>query len=343
VIHPVRAPFCYSFCVPAEALVCPSCQAPVTAGPNAEGKYTCGYCGTPFHRPANSPPIVVNINHGGGQGQTGGPRSTGSAGVVLAVSLVAGAFVIVGIGAALALTSSDDQDPANEAARPRLDLDRGPASPAELAGVKVAPSQRAKAAAEQPATAEFEFHTELSGYQSSFYALGKVTNSSAFVIDKPKVIAVLLDAQGNEVGTDFGFAERDALGPDQSSPIKILIKDPPAHASINFEVVVKKASYVPGEVEGLRVEPGAPQAAQFGDNRWEIDGKVFNEGDTPAKFVQIQILALDAEGEYVGIDSTFADADVLAPGSSARWKALSVSTAGEVDHFEFSVNGRPAN
>ena len=104
------------------------------------------------------------------------------------------------------------------------------------------------------ASASFEFHRTQPGYKTSYYALGVVTNTSPFVINKPKVIAVLLDADDKELGTSFGYAERDTIAPGQSSPIKVLIKDPPEHTAVRYEVVPRKASYIPETVAGLRVE-----------------------------------------------------------------------------------------
>jgi hypothetical protein len=192
-----------------------------------------------------------------------------------------------------------------------------------------------------PASASYEFQRTQSSYKTSFYALGFVTNTSPFVIDKPKVIAVLLDAQGQEVGTDFGFAERDVLGPDERSPIKILISDPPKHASIRYEVIVREASYIPAQAERLRIEPMHSRPAQFGKHTWELEGKVHNEGTQSAKFVSIEIQALDGEGKLVGLGSTYADAEVLAPGDVARY-STQITLADKADHFEFAIGSRVA-
>jgi hypothetical protein len=195
---------------------------------------------------------------------------------------------------------------------------------------------------EPPATANFEFHRIQSGFQTSFYALGFVTNTSPFIIDQPKVIAVLLDARGQEVGTDFGYGERDVLGPGERTPIKILISDPPEHASIRYEVVVSKASYIPAQVAGLRIEPKPAQRGKWGKDNWEIEGKVHNEGQQPAKFVSIEIQALDAEGKLVGVGNTYADAEVLAPGAMARY-STQITVTGEPDRFDFVVESRVAD
>ena len=333
--------------MPTEALICPSCQAPVTSGPNADGDYTCGYCSTMFRRSvAQSPPVVVansSGSPGGAQTQTANKNTGVVAGVIAAVLLMAGAI------GALALMPAEAQDPS----RPEVPSP-SPVEPLSSAPVTTPvanPNPRASAPApakvkvepEVAPSATFEFHSKYGSSGTSYYILGEVTNTSPFAIGQPKVNVVLLDAQGQEVGTDFGFAEADALDAGASAPIKILVSDPPEHAEIRYELVPKKPFYIPAKVSGLRVEPMPPKAARFGNNRFEIEGKVFNEGEQPAKFVEVVIKGVNAEGKIVGLDSTYADGDVLAPGSMARFKALSVATSGPVDHFEFSVDARPAD
>jgi hypothetical protein len=284
---------------------------------------------------------VVNVN-ASAQAQQKPP-------IALVVGLAAVLVGVAIVGAVLVLAPSDRADePASASKSASVSI---PASKSAASDpVTIAPRDSVKATTpvavapepEAPASASFEFHRNQTGYQTSFYALGVVTNTSPFVIDKPKVIAVLLDAAGKELSTDFGFAERDVLGPNESSPIKILIQDPPEHASVRYEVVPRKASYIPKLAEGLRVEPSEPRPAKYGDNRWDLEGKVFNEGTLGAKFVEIEIQALDKDGKLVGVGSTFADGEVLTPGGSARY-SNNFATAEAVDHFEFSVSGRIAD
>lgn len=332
-----------------EALACPSCRAPGASGPNANDEYFCSYCGTQFRRtqaPAAAP-LVVNINTGAQtQHKPAAALVVGLVALLVGVGVAGGVFLMGSSDGAESSASAPKSAPAARSKPVTVPAGkRGSEQPSTItprdsvvatAPVAVAPEPEA------PASASFEFHCNQSGYKTSFYALGVVTNTSPFIIDKPKVIAVLLDESGKELSTDFGYAERNVLGPGDSSPIKILIQDPPAHTSVSFEVVARKASYIPKLAEGLRVEPSEPRPAKYGDNRWDLEGKVFNEGTLGAKFVEIEIQALDKDGQLVGVGSTFADGEVLTAGGSARY-SNNFSTAEAVDHFEFSVSGRIAD
>lgn len=337
-----------------EVLACPSCRAPGPTGPDARGEYLCIYCGTRFHRtpvvawPAkdNPAPVVVHV------APTPGATSGSAAGVLIGAGLI----VLLAAGGAFFWLLARREAPAGQPSSPThapisvqlppISSTTGPGMPPTVGPTHTAPSTIRTAvpeiAAPEPevqASATFEFQRTQSGYKTSFYALGFVTNTSPFVIDKPKVIAVLLDAQGQEVATDFGFAARDVLAPDERSPIKILISEPPEHASIRYEVVARKASYIPAQATGLRIEPMPPRPAQFGKDTWELAGKVHNEGAQSAKFVSVEIQALDVDGKLVGLGTTYADAEVLAPGGVARYSSQ-VMLADKADHFEFAIGSR---
>ncbi|PRP90427.1 hypothetical protein ENSA5_65190 [Enhygromyxa salina] len=324
-----------------QPLVCPSCHGPAATGPDANGEYRCDYCGTRFRRaaaPAEPAPVVVKVS----PTADGGQRTTALLlGLLVAIVGLSVAGAMFWLGAQQDHESASPSSPRTASASTPSRLSAEPKVVAPRDSVAVQAPAAAEPEPEAPASASFEFHRNQSGYKESYYALGIVENTSPFVIDKPKVTAVLLDADGKELGTKFGFATRGPLGPGDSSPVKILIDDPPAHDSVRFEVAPRKASYVPPQVEGLRVEPGEPRPAKYGDDRWEIDGKVFNDGAEAAKFVAIEIQALDADGKLMAVHSTFADADLVAPGDEARFSTGTFAAAGEVDHFEFSVAGMP--
>lgn len=196
---------------------------------------------------------------------------------------------------------------------------------------------------EAPATATFEFTSKATGHKTSFYVLGWVTNTSSFPIDRPKVVAVMLDAEGKEVGTAQGFASGHDLGPGEKSTIKILINNPPAHANLRYEVMVRKASYRSPRVSGLRVEPVDPKRAAFGSS-WDVSGKVFHEGTEPAQYVRVSILALDKDSKLIGLHETFAQGttEILQPGQSGRFTALSAFPDTTPARFEFQVDATAA-
>jgi hypothetical protein len=326
-----------------EVLACPSCRAPGPAGPDASGEYRCIYCGTRFHRTTvawpqkQAPnPVVVNVT---------APAPASGSGSAAAVLIAVGLVILVAAGTAFFVLLAPESSPsvkADSSTREAVAVQPDASSHTPPATISAPVPTIAAPEPQQQASATFEFQRKQSGYQTSFYVLGFVTNTSPFVIGHPKVIAVLLDAQGQEVGTDFGFAERHVLAPNERSPIKILISDPPEHASIRYEIIAREASYLPTQAQGLRIEPMPARPAPFGKDSWELEGKVHNEGTQSAQFVSIEIQALDANGKLVGLTTTYADSEVLAPGGMARY-STQLTLADKADHFEFALNNRVAD
>ncbi|HEY2513037.1 MAG TPA: FxLYD domain-containing protein, partial [Polyangiaceae bacterium] len=220
--------------------------------------------------------------------------------------------------------------------------DRGAArgtNPLALGLSSTAPAQPAEDTT--PATATFEFHNRVPGYQTSFYVLGFVTNTSRFAIDHPKVTVVLLDHAGKETATYDGYAEGDVIAPGAKAPVKVLVTTPPAFEKMSFEVVPKRATWSPQEAPGLRMELADPPHPTSGLS-WEGSGKVHNDGAKGAKFVSVRVLAYDAKDHLVGIDSTFTDGEALGAKQSARFRALLLYSI-PPKRFEYAVSGRPVD
>jgi hypothetical protein len=212
-----------------------------------------------------------------------------------------------------------------------------PPNPAAVEVAAVAPPPPTK----KP-LGEFTFHHKRSSSGNNFYVLGEIENTGEVPLDHPKLIVVLKDESGKEVGTDFGFAERDIIYPGQKSPISALVSEPPSHASMEYELVLRKATYFPSMVEGLKLDDPKVTRADWGSG-FKAEGKVENQGSQPAKFVKIEAQGLDAEGKLLGLHTTYADGDVLAPGDSARFSFLSLYFDEEPAKYEFFVSGRVAN
>ena len=193
------------------------------------------------------------------------------------------------------------------------------------------------AAAGEGATARFEFHHTRPGYQESFYFLGEVENTSSFAISKPEVVVVLLDAEGKEQGTDHGFAVDDVLEPGQKSYVAAIVSDPPAHSSMRFEVVARPLTYRPNLAQQLRVDEQPHKINDAGI--YEFWGTVHNDGSEPASFVNVLVLAFDATDKLLGIDSSYAKADVIQPGASARFEVSAVGFAETPTRFQYQVSG----
>lgn len=187
-------------------------------------------------------------------------------------------------------------------------------------------------------TARFDFHRTRPGYQDSFYVLGEVENTSPYAISKPEVVIVMLGADGKEVATDSGFAQAEILEPGEKSYLSAVVTSPPPHEKLEFEVVPRKATYRPAEAEGLKVIANEPQINSAGI--YKFSGRVHNGGERPARFLNVSVLAFDADAKLLSIHFTYAKTDGLRPGEDARFQLTAAGFDAPPARIEYRVSGR---
>ncbi len=323
--------------MPIEALKCPSCGAADSSRPDAQGIHACVYCGVRYRITAGAP---TQLDARGSV--EAGPR-VAPVTFVLAIAIV---LVAMGIGMVFAFGSVRAPSPTNVDPKtlPVAATGESPAQPASGASAGAPVGSTASVAPppppDAPVHAKFEPEHRRSGGGTNFYVYGWVTHDAPYTIDKPKINAVLLDAAGKELRTDFGYAE-DLVAPGARVAAMVLVMDPPAHAKVEYEVVARKASYIPPKVEGLRLEHGDIVRDQFSGYR--AQGKVHNDGTVPARFVKVTVHGKDADGKLLGFDYTYADAEVLAPGANARFDVRVQDFEAKPEKFELFVEGSPAS
>lgn len=249
-------------------------------------------------------------------------------------------FALVGVGIALVVAKPPEADVAAES-----DVDGDSEPPFQVYdvvgdGVPAASTSSARAAegSDVLPSARFDFHRTKAGYQDSFYVLGEVQNTSPYAISKPELMIVMRDAEGNEVGTDSGFAMAEILEPGERSYLSAVVTSPPPHASLSFEVVPRKATYRPAAAEGLEVIENEPRVERGGI--YKFSGRVHNGGSTRARFLNVGVLAFDADDKLLSIHFTYAKTDGLPPGEDARFQLTGAGFDEPPARVEYSVSGR---
>lgn len=285
-----------------DALRCPGCGAMAQERPDPDGGVQCAFCGVRFYA------------HGGGSPAPA--RRTPKQGLVAAVALLALAGGAYGSWSALRTAGT----------RQHVALDP-----------KALPGPSAGATSDGPLSASFAFHSRRPSVETSFMLYGEVTNTSEDPIQTVEVVAVLRDASGGERGTFSGYSLDDVLAPGSSSPVRILVKDPPSHDHIDFEVFPRPVSYQRPHATGLRVEANEPTEQSVFRR---LSGAVVNDGDEAAKLVKVTIVGRDAAGKIVGIGEAFAKDPRLDPGASSRWDTLT-TFGGLAATYEYRVDGWP--
>lgn len=190
-------------------------------------------------------------------------------------------------------------------------------------------------------SASFELHHALPDGKGGLLVLGVVRNTSATFVDRPELVAVCRDEAGQERSRSAGQAEREVLLPQGTSPIEMAVPDGEACAKIDYEVVAKAPEVVAVYAPGLRVASHQLQQDQSG--AWEITGQIANDGDRAARYVSVQVLAVDVVGRIVGVDAAYAKGDLLLPGATTRFRLGPLTYLKPPTRFEFTAYGRSAD
>ncbi len=121
---------------------------------------------------------------------------------------------------------------------------------------------------------------------------------------------------------------------------------PPLFAAYKIEVRSTKADFKLGYTyRDLSIQP-SPQLRQDQYGFIEISGRVRNNGDQAAKFVQIYAVFYDQQGDVVGLANTFAEEAndaPLAAGAEARFEVQGIVFSGTPARYRLFAEGSKAS
>ncbi len=288
---------------------CPNCGATTGQELVANGVFRCRFCETSFvvegetaraPHPKGAPPPVPS-HHASAHRP---PKSGDSKAAWMAIGGSVAVMVAVG-GIALLVGGGSTQHAHGDSGTSHGSGDR--------------PHDGASA---PHLSATFQFERTAPVTDGDVYVYGDVTNTSRVPIGAAKVHVIMKDGSGREVASKSSYTQQDVIEPGQRVPFYAILDHPPHYAKLAFEVVASEP-FAAKPAPGLHLEKDPPRVGSYG--QWVFSGKVVNGGTATARFVQVEVVARDAQGTMLGIDRSFADGESLAPGASARYEVTSVS------------------
>lgn len=318
----------------ASVIRCPGCGAADTSTATAAGVHTCVYCGVRYQFSGGTPHTMA---------PAGAAPSTGRG---LRFAAIGAGVLVVALGAILTFVGSRSRavDVMRGSAGGPIMVEAGSsvaAPPADRVASNVAVSVTPTAEQTAPATAEFTLESVRSSSSNALWIYGYFRNTSPFTLGKTKIVAIFYDKAGKELGQDSGYTEDDVIAADARVPVVLLASNAPAaYDRIAFELSPKRPTYLPAEVSGLEIEAEAPSRKDF--LGWKYVGKVHNKSGQAAKFVRVDVYGFDGDDKLAGHAYTYASADALADGATARFDGSLLGSDKDFKRFEFRVRGQPA-
>jgi hypothetical protein len=182
----------------------------------------------------------------------------------------------------------------------------------------------------------------------SLWFFGEVRNDGDAARESIEIRVNLLDKAGKEVASKVGYASRSYLNPGEISPFSVLFSkdDAPPFDHYTIEVRSSKADFQPNYTyRDLSFLPDVQDKHdQYGFIK--ISGRVHNDGEQPAKFVQIYAVFYDQKGSVVGLASSYAESANDAPlvaGADARFELQGVIFSGVPTRYRLFAEGSKAN
>ncbi|HEU5101970.1 MAG TPA: protein kinase [Roseiflexaceae bacterium] len=182
----------------------------------------------------------------------------------------------------------------------------------------------------------------------SIWFFGEVRNDGEQARESVELRVNLLDAAGNEVASKTGYASMSYLKPGEISPFSVLFTKhdlPSGFENYAVEIRSSRANFRPGYTyRELSIVPD-PQARQDEYGFFKISGRVRNDGEQAAQFVQIFAVFYDAAGQVVGLTNTFAETAndaPLDPGADARFELQGIIFSGTPARYRLFVEGSKA-
>lgn len=167
------------------------------------------------------------------------------------------------------------------------------------------------------------------------HIVGEVRNNSSQPMQFVKIVATLSDDAGNLTGTMDTYTMLDILLPGAVAPFDSITNSFAGTKRYTLQVQGRSTTEMPRKDLVVLNSKTSIDSIKF----LHIQGMVQNNGTTPARFVRLVITLYDAKGTVIGAVTTYASLEVLQPGATSPFDAITNHYPG-FDHYIIQVQGR---
>lgn len=151
-----------------------------------------------------------------------------------------------------------------------------------------------------------------------FHVVGLVKNTGSANASYVSIEAEFKDANGNVVDTSTSFSERDIVPAGEQSPFELQVQDDQGEIA-SYELAVSSRSTDDSPVGDRVLQTQGVTTAQDSIGYYHVKGEVSNNGDRPARSVEVIGALLDQEGTIQGVSFTFTNPEDIDAGATASF------------------------
>ncbi|MCG8348666.1 MAG: FxLYD domain-containing protein [Chloroflexales bacterium] len=184
-------------------------------------------------------------------------------------------------------------------------------------------------------------HTWYVNTSGTLHIVGEIQNTTAQTVRYVRIPVNLFDTAGTLVDTDFTYTTRSVIPTGEKACFDIIVFDPPAWATYQFEPV----SFTPTDDPAPRLTAIVASAGPDRTDSYRMLGQVRNDDVRRSTYVQPIITLYDAAGMVFDCDFTFVQSTNLDPGQTSAFELnfLSRTTYINVATHRVAVDGNVAN
>jgi hypothetical protein len=175
----------------------------------------------------------------------------------------------------------------------------------------------------------------------TLWFVGELQNTGEVDLGGVEIIVSLKVEDGSLVGVASSYATVSVVGVDEKAPFSVMFSEPGEWTDYEINVEAGKAGSFDYAISYRDLEIIDSSGIPGDFPVYKVVGQVENVGDGDAEFVEITATLYDAEGAVVGVDSTYAEFDVLKVGQVSPFEIQVLNVAGEVDRYSLVAEGSP--
>lgn len=186
---------------------------------------------------------------------------------------------------------------------------------------------------------EFSNVSQIFDSIGNVYFVGIYKNTSPIPIRKPDITIVLYSNTAKKVAVGRGYAIRSFLLPGEETPIRVLVRKPPAY--VEYKVKLDPSPvYSSQNLERPKMEFKATELSQNTYNLYQVKGEIYNNNKRTVKYIRLIAVLYDDTGKIVGAGTGFVKEKKIEPNDYSIFGIRISAVSGVPSRFELDYNTR---